>query len=165
MAYKDLTYCTVEDIKKITAIVNAIDGEYIEPFLLSAEEMHIYPVLGDALNTELLNEVEQGILSGSNELLVINYIVPASAWYSFYDGVPFLSMKLTNKGLNQAFSDSSSPVDIDRHKMYSQNVKDKAIFYLNRLRTFLNENANDYPNYRSDDCNYSNRSWSSGIWL
>ena len=167
MEYNDLTYCTSANIKKITAIVQTVSEEYIEPFIMSAEEMHIIPILGTALDTELKSELSQGILSGANETLVTNYIIPASAWYSFYDAVPFLSVKVFNKGLVKQFSDNSNPIDRDELKDYRQAVKDKATFYINNLRKFLIDNSSTYPLYRSDDnCDGGGgRHWSSGIYL
>lgn len=161
----DTTYLTIGRIKELTAIVKSVDPTYIEPFIEVGETMHIVPVLGLALDSELKTAIEQGTLSGNNETLVVNYIQPASAWYSFYESTPFLSIKAFNKGLVKQFSDNSTSIDREELRDYRQSILDKAVFYRNKLIDYLNNNKSLYPNYRTDNACGVPKSNSTGIFL
>ena len=71
-----VTYLTLQELKTNTAISKNVDVAYLEPFIDTSELMHIQPILGTALHTELIGEVEAGSLSGSNETLSVSFILP-----------------------------------------------------------------------------------------
>lgn len=165
MAYNDTTYVTEKNIKNITAIVSSVLESQLEPFIQTAEEMHIVPALGTALDAELKADIDNGTLSGNNETLVVNYIIPASAWYTYYDAVPFLNVKTTKKGLVKQSSNYSDNADIQEVKLLQQAVLDKAVFFRNRLIDYLNDNNILYPNYRADGECLATKNNSSSIFL
>ena len=167
--YDDRTYATIEDIKKMTAIVNTVKPEYLEPFIQTAEQMYINNVLGTALDSELKSLIDAGTLSGVNETLVYNYIIPASVWYSFYDAAPFISIKAFSKGLVKQNSDSSTPIDREELRDYRQSILDKASFYRNRMIDYLVDNSSTFPKFRQDANDdkgrYIKKSFGGGIFL
>ena len=95
----DTTYLTTEKLSEITSVSKNVDPTLIEPFIETSQEFYIVPVLGDALHSELIGEIEDGTLSGNNETLVDEYILPVAAFYCWYDAVPFLAFKTHNKGI------------------------------------------------------------------
>ncbi len=162
------TFLSIEQLKEMTALNKTVDAAYLEPFVQTSEEMHVNPILGTALLSELQTEIQDGTISGNNETLWINYINPCSAWYSFYEASPFIHTKASNKGLLAQRSESSDTIDIDTFNAYKQSIKDKAVFYRNRLIDYLNDNEATYPNWRADntDCEqFTRKSNSSGIFL
>lgn len=168
----DVTYCTVEKIKEITAIVKTVDPSYIEPHIENSEILEISPILGCALDTQLKGEILDGTLSGLNETLVDDYIVPCSAWYSYHNAIPFLAIKSFNKGLVRQGSDNSTPASLEEIRFMQQSVSDIATSMANRLIDYLNNNEALYPNYRTgssaDGCDCSPKStkhFAGGIYL
>lgn len=162
----ELTYLTFDDLKSYTPISNNVDVSLLENFISVAEQMHIIPILGTALDTALKQELElNGTLSGNN-LTLLSHIKNASSWFCFYESATFLRTKAMNKGLVQQFSDNSQTVQLDDFRDYKQSILDKAHFYRNALIDFLNTNRTTYPLYRSDDtCNVASKDNSSGIYL
>ena len=164
----NFTFLTISQLKEMTAISKNVDVSYLEPFIQTSEEMHVLPILGTALTSELQGEIEAGTISGSNETLWVQYINPCSAWYSFFECSPFIHTKAFNKGLVHQFSNNSNSIDFDTFKNYKQSIKDKSTFYRNRLIEYLSDNAELYPNWRVDtnDCDqYTKKQWSGGIYL
>lgn len=166
---EDTTYLTEDKLKEMTVITKNVSDEYLTPFIETSEEMHVVPILGTALDTQLKSEIEQGSISGSNETLWVNYINPMSAWYTFYEASPFLSIKAFNKGLVKQTSDNSDSIDRDELRDYRQSILDKAVFYRNRLIDYLTENRTTYPLWRSNDggadCSDIKKSNSTGFYI
>ena len=168
----DITYCTIEKIKEITAIVKTVDPSYIEPHIENSEILEIIPILGCALDTELKNEILNGTLSGDNETLVDYYIVPCSAWYSYHNSLPFLAIKTFNKGLVRQASDNSVAASLEEVRFLQQSVMDIASSMGNRLIKYLINNEALFPNYRVDqdgDCDscspLTTQRYAGGIYL
>lgn len=167
---EDFTYLTQDQLKSITAIVKSVDPSYLEPFIFTAEQMHLIPIIGDALDAQLQSEIEAGTISGANETLWNNYLIYLSAWYTFYEASPFINYKAFNKGILKQFSDSSQNVDLDELKYYRQSILDKANFYKLKLIDYLEDHKASYPLWRSENCDdnnqyYNRSSNSTGIFL
>ena len=168
----DITYCTIENIKEITAIVETVSPKYIEPHIENSEILEIVPILGCALDTQLKDEILNGTLSGNSEILVNKYIVPASAWYSYHNSLPFIAIKSFNKGLVRQASDNSVPATLEEIRFLQQSVMDIASSMVNRLIKYLINNPTLFPNYRVDqdsDCDscspHTTQRYAGGIYL
>ena len=163
----DTTYLTIEKLKKITAISKNVDVSLLENNIETSEELNIVPILGTALNSQLISEIEAGTLSGNNLTLVDSYIIPCSAYFAWYDASIFLWAKTMNKGIVKQHSDSSDALDKEELILYRQSIKDKAFGYQSRLIKYLENNINLYPNFRVnlDDMQYKTKGNSSGIFL
>ena len=164
----EITYLTVDKLKDFTPIVQSVDVTLLENWIPVAETMHIVPILGDALDTELKNEIElTGTVTGNNVTL-LPYILNASAWYSFLESSSFIRTKFTNKSATQQYSENSQVAPLDDFKQLRQEILDKAMFYRNRLIDYRDNNKSLFPLYRSDDddCDGgSNKEYSGGIYL
>ena len=163
---RDTTYNSVETLKENTSISNNVDSNSLLPYLQSAEMMHVLPILGTALDSDLKAHIDANTLTGDNYTLVYEYIIPVSAYAAWHDASTFMHIKSTNKGLVHQTSDSSATVDFANLKLYRQSIKDKLTFFEQRLKKFLDDNKTTYPLYRSnDDCDDNHEDYSNGIFL
>lgn len=161
----DVTYLSVEDLNELTSISQNIDVNYLNPYIKSSEAMFVSPVLGTALDTELKSAITGNTLTGNNYTLVQYYIKPLSAYSSFLSALPFLSMKLTSKGVQRQSSDSSQIASIEELNYLRQSIKDTQSFYKDQLVDYLEANQSIYPNYRTNCNNNSGSNNSNGIYL
>ena len=162
---RDLTYNTADSLKEQTSISKNVDVNSLLPYLQSGELMHCLPILGTALDSDLKTQIENNTLTGHNYTLVYEYIIPVSSYSAWYDASTFMHVKTTNKGLVHQFSDSSATVDFATLKLYRQSIKDKLVFFEERLKQYLIDNASTYPLFRSDDCDTNHQDYSNGIFL
>lgn len=162
----DTTFLTVDYLKEIAPISANVAPEILQPFIPIAEAMWINDkILGTALTTQLKSELENQTLSGDNYTLVYSYIVPTSAWYSYYEASVFMIYRAENKGITKKYSDNSQALDRQEFANYRQSIQDKANYYRNRLIDYLNDNRLLYPNYRPENFCSPRKDYGGGIWL
>lgn len=128
------TILTTNKLKEITAISNAVDVNNLLPFISIAELFHVKPILGDELFEEIVLGIEDNNLSADLTKLVNTYVIPTSAFYTWYEAAPHLWLKTEAKGVVKKFSDNSSSIEGNDFKIYRQSIYDKAIHYSNLLR-------------------------------
>lgn len=160
----DVTYLSVDDIKEMTSISENIDPQFLVPYIRSAEKMHVYDILGIALDSELKGMITGNTLSGVSYTLVQYYIKPLAAWSAYLAAIPFLAFKTTNKGVLRQGSDNSEIPGIPDINWFKQAIKDTQSFFREELLKYLEDNKDSFPAYRSCKkgmgANYSN-----GIYL
>ena len=157
-------FLTIETLKGFTSISSSVDESLLEPFIGIGEEMNIHPILGVALTSELINQIDENNLSTNNEILVNDFILQASAWCTFLEASTFLTYKTEAKGIVKKSSDNSQPIDRQEFNAFRQSIQDKAVFYKNRLIRHLEENRELYPLYRPNG-SIKSLSNSTGIFL
>ncbi len=177
------TILTIEKLKEIAPITSALGNQVdlLIPFIDFAETAHIKEdLLGEALYSQLISNIEAGVWSGSNQTLCETYLYNLSAWYSFYEASPFIAYRAEAKGLTKKFSDNSQPLDRDEIKDFKQSIYDKALFWRNATIKYLTNNKTLYPLWRMqyygkatgtnlDDCGdvtgYGGTDYSGGIFV
>ncbi len=161
MSINTITYSTVATLKEDTSISQNVDAKSLLPYISSSELMHVQPIIGVALDSELKTQIENNTLSGDNFTLVEFYVRPVSAMASWYSSTIFQRSKATNKGIVHQSSDSSDTISFEDFQLYRSNIKNQLIFFENRLTKFLEDNQTTYPTYRSD-CELPTHNDSSG---
>ena len=163
----DFNFISVEKLKQLTSIAKSVDIDFLLPYIPVAEQMYVEDVLGSALTTELKTQLQNATISGDNETLYENHIVNTSAYWSWYEASMFLNYKTYAKGVMKQSSDNSDPVTKEEFEMFRQGIKDKAVFYRNRMLEYLKDNKEKYPLWRNSEENPINKSetYSSGIYL
>jgi hypothetical protein len=159
----DVTLISVDDIKEVTSISKSISPELLEPYILISEEYFVYDLLGSALTNELKNQITGNSLSQLNSVLLTQYIRPLAAYGAWHEYIPFSAIRSTQKGEVKQSSDSSVNADLNEVAFKRTALKDKVMFFQNRVEKYLNENKTKYPLYRAS-CN--GNGWNStGIYL
>lgn len=149
-------FITEAEIKSNTAIQNNVDVSLITPYIETAQLLHIQPILCEDLYNDLVTNISAGTISSDYQTLLDEYIQPALSNWVFYEALPFLYVRITNKGLLLKSSDNSESVDVQTYNMLRENVKDIAQYQTKRLQKFLIDNRSLYPLYICDDCDGPN---------
>jgi hypothetical protein len=158
-------------IKERTAIHGNIDPKMIYPDIKVAQDMYIHPVLGSALYNKILSDIGAGTLAGNYKNLVDVFIVDALIYYTLMILPQTISYQFWNKGVvRKQGVDTELPSMSDLVDL-SNNYKNRAEFYSNRLRLYLKQNAASmFPEYLNpgngvDDMNPQNKSFTLPVYL
>jgi hypothetical protein len=141
-------------IKERTAIHGNIDPKLIYPDIKVAQDMYILPILGSALYFKLQELIEGGTISDpANEAyktLIDIYIVDALIYYTLSELPTTISYQFWNKGVVRKMgSDTDMPSMSDLIDL-SNKYRNRAEFYQNRLKKYLQQNAHiSFPEYYS----------------
>jgi hypothetical protein len=145
-------YLTPDQLKAFTPISNSIEVETLYPFLSTVQSMYVVPILGLALSSQLETQVSGGTVSGANQTLLWNYIMPYMAWKTFEQAIPFLGIKAYKRSLVKPAGVDTTALTLDEVKFYRQNVSDIANHYgqsmIDMLQADEMQNNPQYPLYR-----------------
>ena len=138
-------------LKKHTPIQDNVDDSLLNPYIYKAQETHIQQILGTNLYDKVLNLVQTNTIGTASNVayktVLEDYIVPCLIEYSFYEVMPFISLKITNKSIVRGNAEYAAEGDLADLKYLRQSVRDLAEFYAQRLTNFLRQYSNNYPEY------------------
>lgn len=143
---------SVDYVKKFTVIDDNVDADIITKFIIKGQDLNIQSVLGQNLYSKLINDCPT--FTGPYLTLVRDFVQPALVEWVVYHSLPFLNFKLTNKNVAKRDSDNSVPSDLDELKWLRAQVRDNAEFYSERMRDFIKNNPNDFPEYYRSDLSF-----------
>ena len=149
-------FLTTEEVKQNGMINTNVDIEYVDFALQEAQSVYLREILGDLLYNSLINKVNSDTLNGKYQTLVNDYIKIYLSYKMLSLIVIGVNFKIRNAGVisqyDQGFTTSGM-----KDTMYVQEQYDsKAEFYANRLTTYLQKNAADFPEYGYSDENVTN---------
>lgn len=142
-------------IKERTAIHGNIDPKLIYPDIKVAQDMYIQPILGSALYNKLEALVSDGtILDEANKnykMLLDKFLVDALIYYTLTLLPTTISYQFWNKGVVRKQGQDTELPSMSELIDLSNNYKNRAEFYANRLRLWVIQNAggpnNWFPEY------------------
>lgn len=140
-------------IKANSVIFNNIEGKYIEPSIIRAQNIYIKELLGSSLYNVIIEAYSNNIHNGTAipqriSYLTDNYIAPCLMHYVIYDMLPDFFMKITPQGLAKSKdTDNQTSVDINELNKMQNIYMDRAQFYASKVIDFLLLNTTDYPEY------------------
>jgi hypothetical protein len=145
-------FITVSDLTGNTVIQAHVQASLLEPFIDIAQPMYILRVLATPLYEQLEATINTYGLTGvtGTNLTLLNKIKPALIYATFYESIPFLWAKITNKGITNKQSDNSTSVDKDDMLTLRANVNDWKGFYIEELKRFLRNNQATYTLWREE---------------
>jgi len=156
----DVRLISVDDLKQVTSISATIETDLLEPYLELSEELYCVEILGEALTSELRNQITGNTITEVNQYLLTKYIKPLVSYGAWEQYVPFNAIKSTQIGEIRQTTDNSSSADLPEVTFKRQALKDKISYYQKRLRDYLDKNKNNYPLYRSSCSPSTGNSWS-----
>lgn len=170
MATNKVLFLSVDYLRDNTVINGNVDSELLEPYILTAQNVHIEAITGTALYNDIVTNIEGDTLAGDNKILVDDYLQPALIQWALYEALPFINYKLTNKAISTKNSDNSDPVELDELHYLRTAVRDVAEYMSERATLFLKANPDLYPlhlNWGSqcDDIKPNKTNYFSGIIL
>lgn len=137
-------------LKKQSPIQQNVDDDLLNNYIFRAQETHIHQYLGTDLYNSLKNKIVTNQLNGVYKTLMDDYITNCLIEWSFYEVLPFISLKLTNKSIARGNADYLTEADLSDLKYLRQTVREVATFYGERLIGYLKENNELYPEYQTN---------------
>ena len=169
MATNKVLFLSVDYLRDNTVINGNVDSELLEPFILTAQNVHIETIVGTRLYNSIITSIEADTLAGDNKTLVDEYLQPALLQWALYESLPFINYKLTNKAILSKSSENSEAIELDELHYLRTNVRDVAEYMSERATKFLKANTDLYPlyldNIECDEIRPNKTNYYSGIIL
>ena len=145
-------FITIEELKQTTFNAN-LDNEYIAPALEEAQSIYLREIIGDLLYNSITNKIDSETLSGKYLTLVDQYIKPYLTYKVQSVIVIPLNNKIRNSGVIQQYDQGFNTSTMKDTAYLADYYNSRAEFYANRLTTYLQKNATDFPEYGYSDDN------------
>jgi len=156
-------------LKKNTPIQDNVDDNILTPYIKIAQDLHIQKILGSAFYNRLMEGVALDNLTIDEDDLLRNFIQPALAQWAFYEVLPHLNYKPTNKAISQENSEFSTSSTLEDIKFLRNSIRDISEFLLERLVNQLCDFRELYPIYLNpgdkENLDASNRNYFSGVFI
>lgn len=137
-----------EELFKLhSPVTSNVQIEEFLPYICIAQELHIEPILGEPLMTEIKQQIANNSLSETNSSLVVK-IAPALSFYAVYQALPFHWATIANKGVTIRESENSKGVDAKDIAQLRRWVKDDADLLKGQLIDYLCKCRTNYPLWR-----------------
>jgi len=134
-------------LKERTVIDDNVDDKLLKQAVIDAQEMQMQRILGYNLYTKIMSDIYDEVLTDPYEILVRDYIKPAQAQFAFYNVIPYINYKITNKNVAERNSDNSNPAELKVIAYLRDDANNKAEYYAQRITEFIKNNQNTYPEY------------------
>ena len=160
-------------IKDLSYVDENVDVKLLRSVIKEAQEIHIKTLLGTALYDQLITQVTNNTVGTgtiSNKTLLDDYIQPALAYWTLFEGCDVLTFKIMNKSIVKRTSGENIPIETTDVVRLMGKFRDKAEWYSERLRLFLVENTETFtlylnPGTGADTIHPKSNVYSGGIWL
>ena len=140
--------------KSRTGISDAIDGKQLKPQIKIAQDMYLQPALGSTLYLRLQTGVSAANLTASETVLIDTYITDCLVWYTM-SLLPFaLGYQFFSKGVLQKTSEESQAPSRADLELISNQYKQTAEFYKQRMVNYLQQNYTLFPEYYTYGAGY-----------
>ena len=163
-------------IKERSAIHGNLDDKLIFPDIKAAQDMYIMPILGTALFNKLQTLISDGTITSdaakiNYKNLLDKYIVDALMYYVLSELPETISYQFWNKGVMRKQGQDTELPSMSELIDISNRYKNKAEFYANRLKLYIQANAaTKFPEYLNpgntqDTVTPEQRAFTTGIYL
>lgn len=159
---------TVNKIKSLVPISKNIGDYLIQPQINIAEIKYIKPVLGKLLFDDIQLKYSGQTLN-TIETSLVELVQYSLAYYVVENTLPFLSMQISEKGIQFQNGVNSKAADETTNSTsnisYMRNeLRNNAELFSDQVRDFLNENVASFPLYNSPTNNpKQDSSYDAGI--
>jgi hypothetical protein len=135
-------------LKENTPLSGNVDMGEVYPHARSAEETYIQEAIGSKLYERLVDSLTASPKNTTaDETTLLKKLRDALMWYTCYDALPFLDIKIRNIGIVKQKSDNLENASRD-DVSYLRNVcKNKGDFYLRIVQKYLCENSRKFEQY------------------
>lgn len=134
-------------IKERTAIHGNIDSKLIYPDIKVAQDMYIMPILGTALYNKLHTLIKANTIGDvANEnykILIDKYLADALIYYTLSELPTTISYQFWNKGVMRKVGENTDLPSMTELIDISNKYRNRAEFYANRLKAYIQTNANE----------------------
>ena len=139
----------VDYIKSNTVVQDLVKDKNLDSFIYSTQDSWIQPILGTTLYDSVISAITansgstSGLTSSTMQTLVDN-IKPTLAYYTIYEALPYLAIKIANNGIIRRTGGDFQAVDIQELTFLRKDILEKAKSKETILRAFLETNKTTY---------------------
>ena len=144
-------FVDIDFIKEVTPIQDNVDDNLLIPFIFIAQDVHIQKVLGESFYNHLKIAGADETLTTVETDLLQNFIITPLAFWTYYEALPSIKIKATNKSVSKESSEFSQPVELDEIKYNRADTRNVAEYYEAILIEHLIRNSELYPLYLNPD--------------
>ena len=146
MVIKQRTLFNEEYLKEYSLLPTNFNTKEVWNFIPLTEQLHIVPVIGQALYEELLDQVEKNEVTPANASLLLE-IYPFEGLALMEVCMPYLAMHITEVGITKGKSENSDSADVNDINYLTNYVRSQMEPLKNKLTSFLKNNKDLYPLY------------------
>lgn len=137
-------WITQSYLKTFTPINMNVDISEVANHIESAELIHLRELLGKLLYDDLTTKINAGTLS-SIETELVDLCKQMLAYRSAEIAIPFLSIKIRNKGAVRLNDEFAQPASIEEMKYLRAELKNRAEYFTERSSQFLCDYSTNFP--------------------
>lgn len=152
MVIKQRTLFNEEYLKEYSLLPTNFNTKEVWNFIPLTEQLHIVPVIGQALYEELLDQVEKNEVTPANASLLLE-IYPFEGLALMEVCMPYLAMHITEVGITKGKSENSDSADVNDINYLTNYVRSQMEPLKSKLISFLKTNKDLYPLYKDKDYN------------
>lgn len=136
-------------LKEKTPINATVDTEELVPFIGSAQDLWIQPILGTKLYNRLMDGIVAGDLTAA-ETTLLKIIRPVLAYYTVYVAIPYLGVQIRRAGIVRQKNENVDPANVQEMNILRNEAKNTAEFYAQRLTDWLCDNQSSFSAYMNN---------------
>lgn len=133
-------------LKDNSPLSGNVDIAEIYPYTKTAEDIYIHEAIGTCLYDRLIAGVIANNLN-ANETVLVKKLRDVLVWYTCYDALPFIAIKVRNIGVVKQIGDKLESATTSDLSFLRKECKNKGDFYLKRVQDYLCCNGNLFPEY------------------
>lgn len=133
-------------LKTFTPINQNVDVTEVAPHIESAELIYTRELLGKLLYDDLTTKINAGTLSAI-ETELVDICKQALAYRSSEIAIPFLGIKIRNKGVVRLSDEFATPASVEDMKYLRHELKNRSEYFEERAKQLLCDYSNDFPLY------------------
>ena len=150
MVIKQRTLFNEEYLKEYSLLPTNFNTKEVWNFIPLTEQLHIVPVIGQALYEELLDQVEKNEVTPANASLLLE-IYPFEGLALMEVCMPYLAIHVSEVGLTKGKSENSDSADVNDINYLTNYVRSQMEPLKSKLTSFLRNNKDLYPLYKDKD--------------
>lgn len=166
------TFIDVDYLRDITPIGANLDTAEVAPFILEAQDIYIQDILGGTYYDSLCYTIYTTAATASPAFstadnIIVEMASKCLAYWTVYEAIPHLTIKIRNIGLAQPTSDTTVSANMEQMRYIREEIKNKAEFWQKRTIDYLCLNKANYPLYTGTNnlVSPTQQSYDSDIYL
>lgn len=136
-------------LKNNSPLSGNIDIGEVYPFASTAEETYVQEVIGSKLFDRLVESLNASPKdTTANEIILLKKIRKALVWYTCFDALPFLDIKVRNIGIVRQAGENLTNASREDITYLRDQCMNKAKTYMVMVQKYLCENGTLFSQYR-----------------
>lgn len=140
--------------QKIKSFTDVNENVYVSdliPGIIASQDLDLQPLLGSKFYDGLKARVLANTQTVDETLLLDDFISPFLLNQSVYRILPNIKFKLMNKSVLSPSSETANSITLEEFVYLRNDQLNTAVFYRERLRNYLVQHRNLYPDYVDPD--------------